>query len=108
MSCFSRKTDSSGSRPCKSARAGEYAIGTSLAFPAIQSVEEGFPIKMVIPSDGAGYELEASALMKTSKNKADAKRFLDWTLSPEAATPAGDRKSPSPPPERPKRPVLCP
>jgi iron(III) transport system substrate-binding protein len=23
--------------------------------------------------------------MKTSKNKADAKRFLDWTLSPEAA-----------------------
>ena len=75
----------SGSRPCKAARAGEFAIGTSLAFAAIQSVEEGFPIKMVIPSDGAGYELEASALMKTSKNKADAKRFLDWTLSPEAA-----------------------
>ena len=75
----------SGSRPCKAARAGEFAIGNSLAFAAIQSVEEGFPIKMVIPSDGAGYELEASALMKTSKNKADAKRFLDWTLSPEAA-----------------------
>ena len=75
----------SGSRPCKAARAGEFAIGASLAFAAIQSVEEGFPIKMVIPSDGAGYELEASALMKTSKNKADAKRFLDWTLSPEAA-----------------------
>lgn len=75
----------SGSRPCKAARAGEYAIGTSLAFAAIQSVEEGFPIKMVIPPDGAGYELEASALMKTAKNKADAKRFLDWTLSAEAA-----------------------
>ena len=82
----------SGSRPCKSARAGEYAIGTSLAFAAIQSVEEGFPIKMVIPSDGAGYELEASALMKTSKNKADAKRFLDWTLSPEAAALYGKYK----------------
>ncbi|CAO3415070.1 ABC transporter substrate-binding protein [Azospirillum endophyticum] len=75
----------SGSKPCKSARSGEYAIGTSLAFAAIKSVEEGFPIKMVIPTDGAGYELEASALMKTSKNKADAKRFLDWTLSPAAA-----------------------
>lgn len=75
----------SGSKPCKAARSGEFAIGTSLAFAAIKSVEEGFPIKMVIPSDGAGYELEASALMKTSKNKEDAKRFLDWTLSPKAA-----------------------
>jgi iron(III) transport system substrate-binding protein len=75
----------SGSRPCKAARAGEFAIGTSLAFAAMQSVDEGYPVKMVIPTDGAGYELEASALMATSKNKADAKRFLDWTLSPGAA-----------------------
>ncbi|WP_205215637.1 ABC transporter substrate-binding protein [Azospirillum brasilense] len=75
----------SGSKPCKSARSGEFAIGASLAFAAIKSVEEGFPLKMVIPTDGAGYELEASALMKTSKNKEDAKRFLDWTLSPKAA-----------------------
>jgi iron(III) transport system substrate-binding protein len=75
----------SGSRPCKAARAGEYAIGISLAFAAIQSIEEGFPIEMVIPSDNVGYELEATALMKTSKNKDDAKRFMDWTLSPTAA-----------------------
>ncbi|WP_035644278.1 ABC transporter substrate-binding protein [Bradyrhizobium sp. ORS 285] len=75
----------SGSRPCKAARGGEFAIGGSLAFAAIKSIEEGFPIKMVIPTDGAGYELEASGLMKAAKNKADAKRFLDWTLSPEAA-----------------------
>jgi len=74
----------SGSRPCKAARAGEFAIGTSLAFAAMQSVEEGFPIKMVIPSDGAGYELEATGLMAKAKNPADAKRFLDWTLSPSA------------------------
>lgn len=76
----------SGSRPCKAARAGEFAIGTSLAFAAMQSVEEGYPVKMVIPSDGAGYELEASGLMASSKNKADAKRFLDWTLSQSAAS----------------------
>nr|WP_249146014.1 ABC transporter substrate-binding protein [Bradyrhizobium diazoefficiens] len=82
----------SGSKPCKAARAGEFAIGTSLAFAAIKSVEEGFPIKMVIPSDGAGYELEASALMKSSKNKADAQRFLDWTLSPKAAALYGKYK----------------
>ncbi|MEP7029876.1 MAG: ABC transporter substrate-binding protein [Pseudolabrys sp.] len=75
----------SGSRPCKAARAGEFAVGTSLAFAAIQSIQEGFPVTMVIPSSGAGFELEASALMASSKNKADAEKFLDWTLSPEAA-----------------------
>ncbi|WP_091906039.1 ABC transporter substrate-binding protein [Chitinasiproducens palmae] len=75
----------SGSAPCKAARAGEFAIGTSLAFAAMQSVKEGYPIKMIVPSDGAGYELEASGLMKAAANKADAKRFLDWTLSPRAA-----------------------
>lgn len=76
----------SGSRPCKDARAGEYAVGASLAFAAIQSVEEGYPVTMVIPASGAGYELEASGLMAASKNKEDAKKFLDWTLSPEAAS----------------------
>ena len=74
----------SGSRPCKMARAGEYAIGVSFAFPAMQSIEEGFPVKMVIPSKWVGYELEASGLMKTAKNPTDAKRFLDWTLSAQA------------------------
>src|SRR3954469_20419230 len=76
----------SGSKPCKAARSGEFAIGGSLAFAAIKSIEEGFPVKMVIPTDGAGYELEASALMKAAKNKDDAKRFLDWTLSANTAT----------------------
>lgn len=76
---------SSGSKPCKMARTGEYTIGASFAFPAMQSIEAGFPVKMVIPSDWEGYELEASGIMATSKNLKDAKRFLDWTLSPDAA-----------------------
>lgn len=82
----------SGSRPCKAARTGEYLIGISLAFAGIQSVEEGFPVKMVIPSDNVGYELEATGIMKTSKNKEDAQRFLDWTLSPSAAAIYGKYK----------------
>jgi iron(III) transport system substrate-binding protein len=82
----------SGSKPCKQARAGEYTIGVSFAFPAMQSIEQGYPVKMVIPSDWVGYELEASGLMKTAKNPADAKRFLDWTLSPGVAKIYGQYK----------------
>jgi iron(III) transport system substrate-binding protein len=83
----------SGSKPCKVARAGEYAIGASFAFIAMKSIQEGYPIKMVIPKEGAGYELEANALMKTSTNQADAKRFLDWTISPSALAAYGKYKA---------------
>lgn len=76
---------SSGSKPCKMARTGEYAVGASFAFPAMQSIESGYPIKMVIPEKYVGYELEASGLMKTAKDPKDAERFLAWTLSPHAA-----------------------
>lgn len=74
----------SGSRPCNSASQGEYAIGASFALRAIKNIIEGYPITMVIPAEGAGHELEAHGLMKTSQNKDAAKRFLDWTLSPRA------------------------
>jgi len=75
---------SSGSKPCKAARAGEYTVGISLAFTALKSIDSGYPVTMVFPREGAGYELEASGLMSSSHNKADAKRFLDWTMSKSA------------------------
>lgn len=81
----------SGSRPCKMASSGEYAIGLSFAFSAVKQVMEGFPIKLVVPSEGAGYETEVSALMKTAKNKPDSKLFLDWLLTLDAAKLYGER-----------------
>lgn len=75
----------SGSAPCKLARIGEFPIGVSFAFSAMQSIRQGYPVTMVIPEGVKGYELEASALMKASSHEKDAQRFLDWTASPEAA-----------------------
>lgn len=75
----------SGSAPCKLARIGEFPIGISFAFAAMQSIRQGYPIDMVLPTDGSGYELEGSALMTAAAHPDDAKRFLDWTASPQAA-----------------------
>jgi len=83
----------SGSKPCKVAAAGEYAIGASFAFSAVKQIIAGYPLALVIPSEGAGYELEASALMKSSDNKADARKFLDWLLTAEAAKLYGQRSA---------------
>jgi iron(III) transport system substrate-binding protein len=81
----------SGSKPCKLTRVGEYAVGASFAFVAVKSINKGYPIKLVIPSEGAGYEMEVSSLMKASKNMADSQRFLDWLLTPSAAKLYGER-----------------
>lgn len=74
----------SGSRPCNSASAGEFAVGASFALRAIKNINEGYPITMVIPAEGAGNELEATGLMKSSKNKDAAKKFIDWALTDNA------------------------
>jgi iron(III) transport system substrate-binding protein len=81
----------SGSKPCKLTRVGEYAVGASFAFVGVKSIQEGYPIKVVIPSEGAGYEIEVSGLMHSSTNKADARQFLNWLLTPEAARLYGER-----------------
>lgn len=74
----------SGSRPCRMAQTGEYSIGVSYEGPAIQAITEGYPVKMVIPTDAAGYEISGIGLLKGSKNEADAKAFLDWLLTDNA------------------------
>jgi iron(III) transport system substrate-binding protein len=81
----------SGSKPCKLTRVGEYAVGASFAFVGVKSIQEGYPIKVVIPSEGAGYEIEVSGLMHSSTHKADARQFLNWLLTPEAARLYGER-----------------
>lgn len=82
----------SGSKPCTAVGQGEYSIGLSYEMMAVKMIEEGYPVKMVVPTEGAGYGLEASALMAASNNKVDAKRFLDWTLSPAAVEMYGRYK----------------
>jgi iron(III) transport system substrate-binding protein len=74
----------SGSKPCKMAAAGEYAIAISFDLAASRVIEDGAPIELVVPTDGSGWEMEADALMKSAKNPEGAKRFLDWAISDEA------------------------
>jgi iron(III) transport system substrate-binding protein len=83
----------SGSKPCNSASAGEYTVGASFELRAMKNIAEGYPITMVIPSEGAGNELEANALAAASKHKDAAKRFLDWTVSKDAASAYYDWKA---------------
>lgn len=74
----------SGSAPAKLASTGEVAIGISFGYRVARQISEGYPVEMVFPAEGAGYELEANALLKGAKNPEAAKMFLDWAISENA------------------------
>jgi iron(III) transport system substrate-binding protein len=74
----------SGSKPCKDAAAGERAIGVSFEYVALEMKKKGSPVEMVLPKEGAGYEMEANALTKKGAKNPAAKQFLDWAASDEA------------------------
>ena len=74
----------SGSKPCKDAARGETPIGISIDFRAAQAKTQGLPIEIVIPSEGIGWDLEATGLVKGSHNPEAAKAFVDWAMSPDA------------------------
>jgi iron(III) transport system substrate-binding protein len=74
----------SGSKPAKLTAAGEYAIGCSFAYVYSSLKRKGFPVVMVLPEEGVGFELEANALLKGAKHEKAAKEFLDWAISKKA------------------------
>jgi iron(III) transport system substrate-binding protein len=74
----------SGSKPCKMAGAGEYAIGVSFEFVAAGQIESGAPLVLVLPEEGSGFEMEVNALMKGTDVPEASKKFLDWAISDEA------------------------
>jgi iron(III) transport system substrate-binding protein len=74
----------SGSKPCKDAARGEIPIGISIDFRAAQAKTQGLPITVILPSEGVGWDLEATGLVKGSHNPAAAKAFIDWAMSPAA------------------------
>jgi iron(III) transport system substrate-binding protein len=74
----------SGSKPAKLTAAGEYAIGCSFAYVYSSLKKKGFPVTMVLPEEGAGFELEANALLEGARHEEAAKKFLDWAISKSA------------------------
>lgn len=74
----------SGSKPCNMAATGEYVIGISFEYRGHTNKAKGAPIDLVFPSEGLGWDVEAFAIHKATKNLAAAKTLADWASSTEA------------------------
>lgn len=74
----------SGSAPVKAAARGETGIGIVFLHDAMVQKAQGFPVEMVAPCEGTGYEIGSMSIIDGARNMDAAKKFYDWALSADA------------------------
>lgn len=83
----------SGSAPASLAAKGEYAIGLGFDVRGSRLKEEGAPIDVIMPKDGLGWDMNAMAIIKGSKNLDAAKKLMDWGISENAVRLYGSTRA---------------
>ncbi|MFY9239488.1 MAG: putative 2-aminoethylphosphonate ABC transporter substrate-binding protein [Roseovarius sp.] len=74
----------SGSAPCKLAASGETVVGVSFAFRGAKSKAAGAPIEIIVPSEGVGWDMEATAIVAGTDDLEAAQKLVDFTVTKEA------------------------
>lgn len=74
----------SGSKPCRQAGSGEAVIGLSFEYRANATKKAGAPIDIVLPREGLGWDMEATAILRTTRKAEAAKALADWAASRKA------------------------
>lgn len=72
------------STPCEEVATGAFLIGMSYDMRAATLKEAGAPIRILVPLDGVGWEVEATAIFGATKHAGIARRVADWVASPGA------------------------
>jgi iron(III) transport system substrate-binding protein len=74
----------SGSAPCVQAAKGERLVGIGFDMRGASEKTKGAPIDLIVPSEGVGWDMEAAAIVKGTKNAEAAKKVMDWVASKKA------------------------
>ena len=74
----------SGSAPCVQAAKGERMAGIGFDMRGAKEKTNGAPIDIVLPKEGAGWDMEATSIVKGTGNLDAAKKVADWGASKSA------------------------
>jgi len=83
----------SGTAPSRAVAFGEAGIGIQFTPAFLQLRDEGYPIEIVFPKEGVGFEAPAVSIVKGAPNLAAAQKLVDWLLSLEAQNSFGRLKT---------------
>ncbi|QZO01445.1 putative 2-aminoethylphosphonate ABC transporter substrate-binding protein [Chenggangzhangella methanolivorans] len=74
----------SGSAPCVQAARGEQLVGLALDMRGASEKTKGAPIEVIFPEGGVGWDMEAAAIVKGTKNAEAARKIADWVATEDA------------------------
>ncbi len=74
----------SGTGPIKAVARGETAVSISFVHDGPGEKMQGFPVETITPSEGTGSEIGSVSIINGARNVEQAKRFVDWVLTPAA------------------------
>jgi iron(III) transport system substrate-binding protein len=74
----------SGSAPCVQAAKGERVIGIGFDMRGAREKTAGAPIDIILGKEGAPWDMEATAIVKGTKNLAAAQKLADFAVSKPA------------------------
>lgn len=72
---------------------GETTIAVTFLDDASVDIAAGFPVKVLAPCEGTGYQVASMSIVKGARNLDNAKRFYDWALSPAGQKLVADTKN---------------
>jgi iron(III) transport system substrate-binding protein len=78
----------SGSAPSKAAARGETGVSIGFMHDMVKLAASGFPLKIVAPCEGTGYEVGAVSIIEGAKNLEGAKKWVEFALSAETQSRA--------------------
>lgn len=74
----------SGSAPCVQAAKGERTVGIGFDMRGAREKSQGAPIDIILPKEGATWDMEATAIVKGTKKLELAKKVADWSTGLKA------------------------
>jgi len=83
----------SGTAPSGALGLGETVIALQFSPGFLKLVDEGFPVEVVFPTEGVGYEVAAMSILAGAQNLAQAQALVDWVTSERGQTQLADVKT---------------
>ena len=74
----------SGAKACAAVATGDYAVGISFPYAGVKLAANGSPVEVILPKEGLGWEMEATAVMKGAKHLEAAQVVADFYASAAA------------------------
>lgn len=71
---------SSGSAPSRAAARGETGVSIGFMHDMVKLAASGFPLEIVAPCEGTGYEVGAVSIIEGARNFDDAQRWVEFAL----------------------------